>query len=156
MLEQYAAKWPPSNLLISGPCGSGKTHLAISILRQMIENGRWLYVWFIPATDLLLEIKSAFEPDSRMNEADIIDKYVDMDFLVIDDLGAEYLTDWVISTFYRIIDRRFREAVPTLITTNLSNEEIEARFGARIASRISNYTMVRLQGRDYRKKSQAE
>lgn len=156
MLMDYTSKWPPSNLLISGPCGSGKTHLAISVLRQMIEDGRWLYIWFIPATDLLLEIKTAFEPDSPLSEADIIDKYADMDFLAIDDLGAEYLTDWVISTFYRIIDRRFREAVPTLITTNLSNDEMEARFGARIASRISNYTRIQLQGKDFRKKGQTE
>ncbi len=122
----------------------------------MIENGRWLYVWLMPATDMLLEIKSTFEPDSPLNEADIIDKYVDMDFLVIDDLGAEYVTDWVISTFYRIIDRRFREAVPTLITTNLSTEDIEARFGSRIASRISSYTLIQLHGKDFRKKSHAE
>lgn len=155
-IKSYALKWPASNLCISGPCGSGKTHLAISILRKMIEAGRWLYVWFMPATDMLLEIKSAFEPNSLMNEADVIDKYVDMDFLVIDDLGAEYLTDWVISTFYRIIDRRFRDAVPTLITTNLSTDEIEARFGARIASRISNYTLIQLRGRDFRKMNQAE
>ena len=152
-LRQYAASWPPGDILLSGPCGSGKTHLAISILREQIQSGHWLSVWFVSATDLLLEIKKTFEPESAWSESEVIDKYTEIEFLVIDDLGAEYVSEWVIATFYQILDRRFREAIPTLITTNLSIQEIEQRFGARIASRLSGYRLIGIQGSDYRKRA---
>ena len=156
-LRAYAQTWPPSNLIFYGPCGSGKTHLAVAILQEQIDNGHWLSIWFVSATDLLMEIKETFNDESTISESDVIAKYTEeIDFLVIDDLGAEFVTEWVIATFYRIIDRRFRQGLPTLVTTNLTNYEITERFGPRIASRLSAYKLVLLQGRDARKNANGQ
>ena len=150
-LTDYAEKWPPHSLILSGPCGAGKTHLAISILQEQIQHGHWLDIWFVSSPEMLREIKMTYDPDYPLSEADVIDKYTEIEFLVIDDLGAEAATDWAISTFYLILDRRHRNDTPTLITTNLTTQEIEEKLGARIASRLSEYRTIQLKGIDHRK-----
>jgi len=160
--KNYANEKPLPNLLITGKCGCGKTHLAVAVLRQLIISGRTVSMgehgWprenevrFIQVPEILLEIRRSFSGD-YLPEDEIIRKYASMDFLVLDDLGAEKISDWSIATFYLILDRRYRAMRPTLITSNLKIDEIELTFNTRIASRLSEGKITNLDLPDYRKK----
>jgi len=92
---------------------------------------------WISVNDLLLDIRASFQDSGAISEEAIIRKYTDVHYLTLDDVGPEKITDWVLQTLYTIIDRRCRDIKPTLITSNLKLSEIEAKMGARIASRIS-------------------
>ena len=85
------------------------------------------------------------------SEDEIISRYSEIPVLVLDDLGAEKVSEFAITTLYIILDRRIRECRKTIITTNLSKEEIDATFGARIASRLGGMENIKINMPDYRK-----
>lgn len=140
--KEYAEKFGKETtrgLLLYGKAGSGKTHLAVAIARHLIEQ-RMIPVRFARIVDLLSEIRQTFDENERYrteNEADLIQKYISVPLLILDDLGAEKTTDWVRQLLYQIIDERWIEQKPIIVTSNLNLEEIEARFEERIASRIA-------------------
>jgi len=90
---------------------------------------------FISVPELLLEIRDSYR-GNEISEKAIIDKYSWGDVLVLDNLGVEKTSDWVLQTLYTIIDRRYREELRTIITSNLSIEEIREKLDDKIASRI--------------------
>lgn len=139
-----------SGLMLYGKAGSGKTHLACAIARHIIEQ-KQIQVRFARVVDLLAEIRKTFNENEQYrteNESDLISRYTSVPLLVIDDLGAEKTTDWVRQILYQIIDERWIEQKPIIVTSNLNLEELEARFEERIASRVAG--MCRLvESRDY-------
>ena len=152
------------SILFSGKTGCGKTHLAVAILREIIKR-RFVYdcdFYFITAPELLLEIRATFKPHAKKyddfghcaadTEQDVLDKYSKCELLILDDLGAEKVSDFTIQSLYLVIDRRNREMMPTIVTTNLSLEEIETQIDARMASRLADMKVVKLTMPDYRKK----
>jgi DNA replication protein DnaC len=83
----------------------------------------------------------------------LIEKYAGKKCLILDDLGVEKTTEWSLQTLYTIIDRRYREEKQTLITSNLTLDEIAEKVGDRIASRIAGMCkVVEIKGRDRRLK----
>lgn len=152
----------PGSLLFTGTTGSGKTHLAVAIIRE-IEKRMLLYnICFTTAPELLLEIRATFRPSEKsyndfgrseaQTESDVLNKYSECELLILDDLGAEKVSDFTIQSLYLIIDRRNRELRPTIVTTNLSLEEIEEKIDARMASRLADMKVIKLNMPDYRKK----
>ena len=150
------------SILFTGKTGCGKTHLAVAIIRELVKRA-WVHeIRFITAPELLLEIRATFRPASRKyddggrceadTEQDVLDKYSKCDLLILDDLGAEKVSDFTIQSLYLVIDRRNREMRPTIVTTNLSLEEIETLIDARMASRLSDMKVIKLTMPDYRKK----
>ena len=137
------------HVVIRGNTGCGKTHLAVA----MVRDRNVFKALFITVPDLLLKIRSSFNGGSE-SEDEIIGRYSEIPILVLDDLGAEKVSEFVIATLYIILDRRIRECRKTIITTNLSKEEIEATFGARIASRLAGMENIKINMPDYRKKRQ--
>jgi len=134
------------HVVIRGNTGCGKTHLAVA----MIQGQNTFKARFITVPDLLLKIRSSFNGGSE-SEDEIISRYSEIPVLVLDDLGAEKVSEFAITTLYIILDRRIRECRKTIITTNLSKEEIEATFGARIASRLTGMENIKINMPDYRK-----
>lgn len=132
--------------ILRGNTGCGKTHLAVA----MIQGVGLFEALFITVPDLLLKIRSSFN-GGRETEEEIIQKYTEVPVLVLDDMGAEKPTEFSITTLYIIIDRRMRDCRKTIITTNLSKEEIEKVFGARIASRLAGMENIKINMPDYRK-----
>lgn len=103
-------------LLFIGPCGVGKTHLAVSVLREALGKGmRGVYY---DTRSLLSAIRSTYNPVTRASEADVLDEVMRAELLVLDDLGAERLTDWVEETMHLIVNTRYNEQRPTVFTTN--------------------------------------
>lgn len=137
-------------LLFYGRAGSGKTHLACSIARYLIEQ-KQVGVKFVRIVDLLCDIRKTFDENENYrteNESELVRKYTRVPLLILDDLGSEKTTDWVRQILYQIIDERWLEQMPIIVTSNLNLEELEARFEERIVSRIA--CMCRLvESREY-------
>lgn len=108
-------------LYIEGTNGTGKTHLAAAIALQLIGEG--IPVICKTSSDLLLDIKKSFD-DSTVSEAQVLDIYKRVDLLIIDDLGKEQCSDWSMSTLYSILNDRYEDMKPTIVTTNYNAESL--------------------------------
>lgn len=128
MLPRRGASSPGRNgLLIMGPCGTGKTHLAFAIANHLLSQGTPVIA--MTAIELLGRIKRTYAKNAGgVDEDDILRTYAAVPLLVIDDLGKERASEWTASTIYSIIDRRYNAMLPTIITTNYSEAELIDRL----------------------------
>ena len=127
--EDYAERFElygGDSLLIWGVPGNGKSHLAAAICHRLKERGKT--VVFQTMTELLERIRSTFRQNSKEHEREIMDALQHCDLLVLDDLGAEKVSDWTLDVLFRIIDGRYRQKKPTMFTTNFSPTELLYRF----------------------------
>jgi DNA replication protein DnaC len=112
------------------------------------------YPRMISVPDLLLEIRECFSGRTGDSESSLIEKYTGRKCLILDDLGPEKSSEWSIQTLYSIIDRRYRDVRQTLVTSNLTLDEIAEKVGDRIASRIAGMCeVVEIKGKDRRLKN---
>ncbi len=114
-------------LLIEGHVGSGKSYLLGCIANYLID--RDIEVRYIVYGDLIQTIKSSFNSDSKTTIEEILKELQDVPVLLIDDLGTEHITEFTSSTLYQIIDKRYREERPFIITSNFSPNELSLRMG---------------------------
>lgn len=108
-------------LYIEGTNGTGKTHLAAAIALQLINEG--IPVVCKTSSDLLGDIKKSFSFEGA-KEHEVLDVYKKVDLLIIDDLGKEQCSDWSMSTLYYILNDRYEDMKPTIVTTNYNAEEL--------------------------------
>lgn len=146
----------PSHIFFTGPTGCGKTHIAISIYRELARRNRIgsENVKFVTGPEFLLRIRRTFNPGYTGNETEggIIDEYSEAELLILDDLGSEKTSEFAVQSLYLLIDRRIRNVKPMIVTTNLSLDQIEEKLDARIASRLQTMKIVEINLPDYRKK----
>ena len=140
----------PQNLLMIGTTGTGKTHISTSIAKAVIERGyEVLY-------DSAQNIVSAFETDRFKSGygsyEPVADKYLECDLLILDDLGTEFVNQFTVSCLYNLFNTRQNRGLSTIISTNLSADELTRKYEGRIYSRIvgSDYTILSFAGRDHR------
>jgi DNA replication protein DnaC len=143
-------------LLLMGPVGTGKTHLAVAALQQIMgEKTPPVRGRFADFTALVLEIQMTFDGSGSSRE--ILLPLIEADLLVLDELGAGKTTPWVMDLLYYLVNTRYLEGRVTIFPTNFSDfargqtESLTDRVSARIRSRL--YEMCRrleLRGRDYR------
>lgn len=148
-LENLKTPPPIPITLTSAISGTGKTHLAVSTLRGLLLRG-YENSAFVSSPWLFLDIKRSYDGAGGMSEEDVINKYCTYDFLIIDDIGAERVSDWALQLWYMIIDRRDAEERCTVFTSNLSIAEIAQSMSPRIASRMAGGAVYTLTGDDYR------
>lgn len=131
--KKIISGYEDGGLFMWGGSGSGKTYVSVCIMKKLLEQGKNIIFRSVP--QLLLEIKDTFN-GQEYSDKELIEYYSRHDYLLLDDLGAEKCTDWVLQTLYMIIEYRDSHLKPTIITSNLSLDEIKHRLSDRIASRI--------------------
>jgi DNA replication protein DnaC len=149
--RQYLAHHRPDypGLYLFGNCGTGKTHLAAAITRDLLLTGQPVTFTCVPR--LCFEVRKVFDGDLKITEHNAIKAYTSCEYLVLDDLGAEKPTEWVKKTLGYIIYERDNMFKPTIITSNLSLDEIASHIDPRISSRIAGMgRIIHVQGPDWR------
>lgn len=135
IIREYTEKRASNGegLFLTGGNGTGKTHLAIAVMRELIL-GDHLNCYFIKLPELLLDIRERIRGGE--SEKEVIREYKNYDYLFLDELGVEKVSEWVLQDLYLILDGRSGALKPTIITSNLGLEEIEEHIGSRFVSRI--------------------
>ena len=148
--KTYAATFDADSpsLLFYGETGLGKTHLSLSIAGEVINAG--YSVLYNSAQNIFNELQK-----ERFGKGEADGRYeamaLECDLLVIDDLGAEFSTQFTNAALYNIINTRINSGLPTIISTNLNMKGIEERYTRRISSRlIGEYAVINFIGEDVR------
>jgi DNA replication protein DnaC len=169
--KQFVKNYPVQDvgLLFIGPCGVGKTHLAVAIIRELIEK-KSVPSYFCDFRELIRKIQNSYSPDSPLTEAELLEPIFLKDILVLDEIGAKRTTAWVEETIFYIINHRYNNKKLTVLTSNYPDHEDEEedtresffkkgddtlvdRIGVRLRSRLYEMCkIVRMEGDDYRKK----
>jgi DNA replication protein DnaC len=172
---QYAARYPflggdeGLGLLLTGSTGLGKTHLAVAVLREIVvTKGARGQFWDFQ--QLIREIKNSYDPETKTTEMQVLAPVIDTDVLVLDDLGAWRITDWMNDTLFQIINSRYLARRPTVLTTNFRDvppqqaaradhlerkEFLIDRVGYRLRSRLMEMCLkIQIDGDDFRERKQ--
>lgn len=174
VVERFAAEFPIGSehgLLLMGPCGVGKTHLAVAALKQLVLRGHSGI--FYDYRELLKEIQDSYNPESQFSEMSVLEPVLQTELLVLDDVGSSKPSPWALETVGHILNTRYNSNRVTLLTTNFLDTDAEGaapvsrssplraaaaddsltdRVGRRIRSRL--YEMCRtveVKAPDYRK-----
>ncbi len=135
------------SLYFYGRTGLGKTHLSLAIANEAIKKG--YNVVYGSVLNFLNKLER--EKFGRSDSFETEDILIGADLLILDDLGAEFSTAVATSALYNIINSRIARGVPTIISSNLSLEEIKSRYPESVASRIiGTYVVVKFTGNDIR------
>ena len=128
--QRYAEE-PRGWLFIRGGYGVGKTHLAAAIANACLRRG-WP-VTFLDTPDLLDYLRAAFSPNAEETYDRRFDELRDTPLLILDDLGTQNATAWAEEKLFQILNHRYMARLPTVITTNLALDDLDARLGSRLA-----------------------
>ena len=136
-------------LLIYGPPGNGKTYASSCIANELIDN--MIPVICVSINGLLDRIKQTFNTWGKEGEETILRSLSNADLLIIDDLGTEQDKDWPKTTVYNILDSRYRNGLPIIVTTNFPLEELKEKYHQRTYDRLLEMcTPVRNDGKSIR------
>lgn len=139
--EQFVSTWPPERPLMffSGTVGSGKTHLACAVLRAALEvHGKRGQFW--PVAALLDRYRATMNADTATETIEEIDVQLRRcAVLVLDDLGTEYGTPWVAERLYRLVNERYSEELPMVVTSNVALDALPERIRSRMKDGLMGY-----------------
>jgi len=113
-------------LILVGNNGVGKTHLACSIANKLIENGTPIIYGTL--INLLAELRNSYDTDNNISEMEIIKLYENVDLLIIDDLGKEKPSEWGLEKLFTIVNSRYENNLPVIITTNYNQNSLMERL----------------------------
>jgi DNA replication protein DnaC len=124
------AEAPEGWLLVHGPSGAGKTHVAAAIANRCIERGQ--AALFVVVPDLLDHLRASYKPDSELGYDLLLEQVRTAPVLILDDLGTQNATAWAQEKLFQIFNHRYNAMLPTVVTTNLSLDRIEERQRMRL------------------------
>jgi DNA replication protein DnaC len=176
VVQRFAEEFPvgsENGLLLMGPCGAGKTHLAVAALKQIVLRGH--SGLFYDYRELLKQIQDSYNAESQSTEMSVLEPVLKAELLVLDDVGSSKPSLWALETVGHVLNTRYNEKRVTLLTTNYLDtdaggsaaatsprvsgmrapsieDSLTERVGKRIRSRL--YEMCRtveISAPDYRK-----
>lgn len=138
------------SLVLTGPTGVGKTHQCWGALRRIVEGRaragygvRWRFTTHP-------ELNDELRPKPDGSHASALDRYLEAELLVLDDLGAGKQTDWTGDSLHRLVDHRWAHQKVTLYSTNLTRKQLIEAVGDRVVSRLADAEHVAIKGGDRR------
>ena len=138
--QRYADKFPQvlksgMNLVLTGMPGTGKTHLATSILNQVMGAGH--SGLFVSVSEMLRAIRASFSSKTKQSETEAFAAFIDVDLLVLDEVGVSIGDEAKRKAMiFDVLNGRYNARRPTIIIGNLSAEEMETYLGARVWDRL--------------------
>lgn len=148
-----------TGIILSGNCGVGKTHLAAAIAHELMKKG--YQPIFGTLINLLGRVKSTYNTKvSKETDEEIINSYINCSLLIIDDLGKEKPSEWTLEKLYQVLNARYEDNKPVIITTNYSMDKLIERLTVNSNNETAEATVSRIyemcqginmQGNDYRK-----
>ena len=122
-------------LWLMGDVGTGKTTLAMLVSKAAVEGGHSVAIYSLPR--LLSRIRRTYDAEAgEQSYLEFFERLTEVDLLHIDDLGVEKRSDWVLEQLYAIVNERYETQRSMVVTTNLSQEDLEQQIGPRTVSRL--------------------
>lgn len=149
--KNYAEDFDESSpsLFMYGATGLGKTHLSLAIASTATKAG--YNVIYRSAQNLLRQLEKERFNSRGNDENSFEEEILNCDLLIIDDLGVEFSTQFTVAAIYNIINSRLNSRRPTIISSNLTDDELEAKYTQRVTSRIvGNFVPLLFLGKDIR------
>lgn len=138
IVKTYAANFDRhyakgEGLVLSGLPGTGKSHLAIAVLQALMPNHVGLY---ITCMSLIRAVRGAWRKDSERSESEVLDILCQVPLLVLDEIGVQYGTDGEQTILFDVLDRRYRDMMPTILLTNQDKKGFKEFIGERSFDRL--------------------
>ena len=154
ILKKYAENFDPAtsgNIAMFGGTGLGKTHLSSAVAGVIIEKGNDVY--YTSANNMFADFEEKrFGSSAAYDVTGDVSQYFTCDLLIIDDLGAEISNQFTVSCLYNVINTRLNHHKPTMLSTNLTQDEFKKKYWDRISSRVTGeYTVLPFCGEDIRR-----
>lgn len=140
--QRYAASWPErlnagTGLVMTGNCGTGKNHLAVSMAKGVIRN----YLAKVEITDvmrLIRAVKSTWRHNAGSTEEEVIEYFASLDLLIIDEVGVQFGSPAEMTILQEVINARYESILPTILISNLTFDQLKETIGERIVDRVTD------------------
>ncbi len=137
-VQRFAQEFPVGSehgLLLMGPCGTGKTHLAVSALKEIVLRGhRGL---FYDYRELLKEIQDSYNTVNQSTEMGVLEPVLTTELLVLDDVGSSKPSPWALETVGHVLNTRYNEKRVTILTTNFLDTDLAATSSPAAPTRVA-------------------
>jgi DNA replication protein DnaC len=134
VVQRFAEEFPMASdhgLMLMGPCGTGKTHLAVSALKLIVLRGH--NGLFYDYRELLKEIQDSYNAESQSTELTVLEPVLKAELLVLDDVGSSKPSAWALETVGHVLNTRYNEKRVTVLTTNYLDADPAANASPRVA-----------------------
>jgi DNA replication protein DnaC len=142
IVQRFAQEFSPvremqseHGLLLIGPCGVGKTHLAVAALKEIALRGH--SGLFYDYRELLKEIQGSYNAESQATEMGVLEPVLTTEVLVLDDVGSSKPSSWALETVGHVLNTRYNKKRVTLLTTNFLDSDAAVNAASPPASRVA-------------------